>query len=391
MPNFRRCYKNMKIRKEFILRKAIVLIVFQLLIFKVEAQIVGNEILKYKNFTFYDKAPKYLVSSKSVIFMSVPRSQKDPTVRADWQKLSEKIHSKFKRMKIDPVGYYYLDEVFNNADPSVAFAKEMAAREIKYLILFNHSQNGAGATATDYYEIIVTPFNDKSTFIDQGANAWRVEGSNLNDVMKDMFNTIHGADLEVQNYLIPDVPEFFRDVDIIKGKRIPTYAMDLKVEKLIVPKFQKYLPKDSMSMDEDLRNRIRLFNQEIDRKNDKLAKIMESYAPLKYELSDDYSDKEVYNKGGQFVMLRLDGEGDNIRALLDYKSEVGETVYATIKATEIGGTVRRLPVDAVVSKFYVKHVYSKDVYTGLKWDADLTWEEALQNFIFNMKDVLKIK
>ncbi|MFY0626412.1 MAG: hypothetical protein JXR07_08965 [Reichenbachiella sp.] len=356
----------------------------------IKAQVVGSETLQFRDFTFHNKSPKYLTSRKSAVFISVPRSNKNPAIRSDWKDLATSVHAKLKRMKIDPVAYYYTDDAFNNSDPSIAFAKEMTKREIKYLIFVSQIWEKKNAETEEKFTIIVTPFNNESSFVDQGANAWKIENNDFNALFKEMFNTIYKAEHDIENYLIPDIPEFFTDVNIIKGKRIPTYAMDLKVEKLIVPKFQKYIPKDSSKLDEFTLNEIALYNSEIDKKNDKLQTIMKTYH-LPYEISDDYLDKNVYDNGGQFVLLRLEGTGETIKDLLNYKTEPGETVFATIKATDVGSTVLRLPAEAVVSKYYVKHVYTKDVYTGLKWDADLTWEESLKNFIFHMKDILNVK
>lgn len=353
------------------------------------AQTPGAEVIAFKHLVYHNKPPRFLNSHKTAVFFSVPRTTKDPSLREDWKALAKEVHYGLKQMKIDAMAYYNIEDVFSGPDAIEAFAKQLVQRDIKYLLYVevNRQEN---VSQEHFYRFTVVPFNKEETFIAQNANAWKVEGIGLKSTMDKMFNEIYRVELTQENYLIPDIPEFFDDVDIFKARRIESYAMDLKVEPLIVPRFQKLVLKDSSKTDEATLQEIRKFNKTIDQKNQKLEEIMSTY-PLKYELVDYYTEQEVYNKGGQFVLLNLQTSGTTIKKLLDYKLNKGENIFATIKATEIGSTVRRLPADAVVSKYYVKHVFTKDIYTGLKWDADLTWEEALQNFIFNMKDILKIK
>ena len=330
---------------------------------------MDSETLWLKDFVFHDKPPKYLLSRKSAIFLKTPRSEINPDVRSDWKDLSREIHKYLLQMKIDAIGYYHVEDVFSGSDPVEAFAKSLTKRNLKYIILITQTRSEI-LGQEDYFEVIVTPFNDQPSFINQNANAWKIEGLGLKKVMTKVFNEVYRAELELENYLIMDVPEFFTDVKIIKGKRIETYAMDLKVEKLIVPQFQKIVPTDSTKLSEPILEEVRKYNARVKKKNMRLQEIMKTY-PLPYEISADFSDSEVYSKGGQFVLLGLHTTGETIKDLLDYKQDAGETVYATIKTTDIGSTVKRLPKDAVVYKYYVKHVYTKDVYTGLKWDADL--------------------
>ena len=74
------------------------------------------------------------------------------------------------------------------------------------------------------------------------------QGPVLDVLLSEMRKDVFRAEMVVENYLIPDVPEFFTNTKILEGKRIPTYAMDLKVDKLVVPKFQKYQMEDSASL-----------------------------------------------------------------------------------------------------------------------------------------------
>ncbi|MCV9388411.1 hypothetical protein [Reichenbachiella ulvae] len=358
---------------------------------QVEAQMVGADAMQFKELVYHDNLPKYLLSTKTAVLVSTPRSEEDPRLRSNWKELSEFAHKYFRQMKIDAIAYYYLDDVFANVRQNEIFYTEMAEREIKYLILLDQKRVELDSGTTNYYRITVTSFNDESSFVSQGQNAWKIEGYNLMDLLIEMNKDVVRAEMEMSNYLIPEFPEFFNSTNIIGGRRIPTYAMDLKVETLVVPRFKKLMVEDSSSVDQAYLSEVAKYNREVDRKNRKLEQIMETYSPLKYKLTDEVTAKAIYNDGHQFALMRIDGTGKMIRESLGYETNTGETDYVTLKAGLGGSYTYPLPVDAVVSKYYVQHVFTKDVYVGLKWDADLTWEEALQNFIFHMKDILRVK
>ena len=78
-----------------------------------------------------------------------------------------------------------------------------------------------------------------------------------------------------------------------------------------------------------------------------------------------------------------------VRYLLDYEIEEGVSDFITVKQKDGKTTLRNIPTEAPIYKFYLKHLRTKDVYVGSRWDADESWEEALDNFISNIKKVFK--
>ncbi|MGL1888431.1 MAG: hypothetical protein OCD76_18080 [Reichenbachiella sp.] len=347
------------------------------------AQILGDEAMNYKQLKYHDKLPKYLLSRKSIVLVKTLPSTTDPNLRGDWRELSQLAHRYFRKMKIDAMAYYNIEDIFSGVDANLYFSQSLTKREVKYVILLEQNENG--------YKIVVTPYNNKPSIISQNQNAWKIEGPDLNNMLLEMNKDVIRAEMTLANYLISEKPEFFESSKIIKGRRIPTYAMDLKVEKLIVSRFQKLVIEDPSKADENYKKRVAQFNAEIDQKNQRLEEIMKTYSPLKYELTDKYLSKDIYNEGHQFAIYSMTSTGKQIKESLGYDLSNNETDYVTLKATQFGSMAHPLSAHVVVTKFYVKHVYTKDVYTGLKWDADLTWEESLTNFIFHMKDILKVK
>ena len=71
-----------------------------------------------------------------------------------------------------------------------------------------------------------------------------------------------------------------------------------------------------------------------------------------------------------------------MRELLGYEvnNQVNELI--TMKKDENGNlTVKSIPIDALVTKFYVKHINSGDIYLAEQWDGDDNWRDALRNHL----------
>ena len=344
---------------------------------------------KYRDLEFVDRVPKYLLTRKSVVFISYPNEDKNPPLRGDWKSYAEEIHTAFRRIGIDAVGYYHMDDIVSGTDPGIAFAAELKKRQVQYVIIIEKLPSNPTDSISDLHRLVITAFDKKDTFISSGKKALEMEFPGLPNLLKQLSFEVVRAELEHTNFLISDKPEFFTDVQIIRGKRFPSYARDLKVEKLIVPRFPK-LDSITTSFDPQKAANVKQYNRQVDQWNAELEEIMETY-PLDYELTDFQKERDIYKMGYQFALCRLNTTGKTIRQLLNYDIDNSETDYISIKAGLGGATIKSIPVDAPVFKYYVKHVNTKDTYVSGNWDADLTWQDALRNWIFNMKTDLKLK
>ncbi len=353
-----------------------------------EINIAGFRFLDYNN-----KLPDNLLSSKTAVLVSVPPKSPRTTERGDWKSFSESAHSQFRKMGIDAVAYYFVDDIKSGNDPAIHFADELQKRQVQNILLLSRVPLKVAGKVTERYVVVITPFNGEASFISNGQPAWKTQGKELDKVLKTLGREVYRSKQPKTNFLIPDLPEFFEDAEIIKGRRIPTYAGDLKVDKLAVPQFKPALIPDQRpggTINNKVEKEILAHNQEVTRNNSRLANIMKSY-PLKYEITNTDSDKELYDQGFQYVLVRLNTTGVNIKKMLDYEINPAEADYTTVKNRDGKTTLRSIPKNAPVYKYYVKHLYTGDVYIGSKWDADETWEEALQNFIAKMKEELKLK
>ncbi len=286
--------------------------------------------------TVGDQLPKELLHTKSVVFVDV--IDVSGRRRGDWRELAREVHGTFRDLGIDAVAYYYWPDANAGPDAARQLAKQLNQRYVENIIYLAHDQSAKE------YVLLMAPFDTENPYVDRQKGAFQLVAGTPATLARQLDNVVRRSGLEKQNFLVIDVPEFFvGSGNIIRGNRAEGFAQDLKLDKLAIPRFG-------------------------DAQDSALARIMKPY-PYEYALVDaNRSEDELRQEGYQFILRRLHTQGGNVKAMLGYPTESGragqEPVY----------------------KYYVKHIYTGDVYLGNAWDADVSWEAALINHLRNMRD-----
>ena len=175
----------------------------------------------------------------------------------------------------------------------------------------------------------------------------------------------------MENLLIIDAPEYYRPTGIIRGRRFELFNTDLRIDRLAVPKFMDLpLPEgEAADATGGIEQLIELENQKNLERNSRLELQFAAY-PYQYAIVPyEYDEKKLLTKGFQFVLMRVSSSENNVRRLLEYKSNGNSG-----QSENADGTSERM-----VHKFYVKHINSGDIYLGEQWDAAEQWPDALYN------------
>lgn len=297
-------------------------------------------------------------------------------------------------MGIDAVAYINIEDANAGIDVTEAFSEFLNSRQIKNLILISKVNLEIAGKESERTVVVITPYNGKQTFMDHGQPAWKDQDKEMEKVVKNIGRAVYKSKQVQKNFLITENPEFFTDVDIFKNRRFPSFAGDLKIDKLAVPAFTKMeIPasKPGGLINNNLEKEIERYNNRVASANNVISSTMKSY-PFKFDLVEyDGDEKKLYNQGYQYVLLNLHTTGFTIRELLNFEVDKSETDYITMKTKDGKAIMRTIPVNAPVYKFYVKHLITGDIYVGSKWDADESLDEALANHIQNFKEELKIR
>jgi hypothetical protein len=332
--------------------------------------------------------PKDLLSTKTVVIISM-YDKAENTIRGDWKGLASEAHFYISKLGLDPVLYYYIDDLISGYDVKRAATEQMLRREIKNVLLLSKDKiNGR-----DQYIGVITAFDQKPTFISHNQPSWKSQTSDLEILFRNLFRTIDNADLTRENLLVLDTPEYFRGVDILKGKRFESFNTDLRIDRIAIPAFEELpLPQNTDAVGAALAQTISRENELNLQRNAQLEQIMANY-PYEFRIVPyEYDEKKLLTKGFQFVLMQLTSSGRNVRELLGYEvnSQVNELI--TMK-NDVNGNliVKSIPIDALVTKYYVKHINSGDIYLGEQWDGDDNWYDALRNYLIPLIEKLSDK
>ena len=69
------------------------------------------------------------------------------------------------------------------------------------------------------------------------------------------------------------------------------------------------------------------------------------------------------------------------KEILGYDMTKSESALASVTFPNDAMQLKTIPAETLVYKFYFRHIDSGNVYLGTKWDADVTWQEALRNYL----------
>ena len=298
--------------------------------------------------------PPDLLHTKSVVFVDI--IGESGTSGGNWKKLAREIHPAFGDMGIDAVAYYYWQDANAGPDAAQKLAKELNQRYIENIIYLAYDQS------SKEYLLLMAPFDTENPFVDRQKGAFQLVAATPTTLIRQLDNRVRRSGIEKENFLVIDVPEFFVGAgNIIRGNRAEGFAQDLKLDKLAVPRFGT--EQDSA-----------------------LAQIMEPY-PYEYALVDPERDEEeLRQEGFQFILLNLHTQEATIREMLGYP----DTNQASGKKPAQSPRKAPAPPGRSVYKFYVKHIYTGDVYVGDTWDASVSWRSALTNYLRYMKEDMNI-
>lgn len=298
------------------------------------------------NLKLSQQLPSELLKSRSVVIINTRAAGAPKQER--WETVAKEMHAELRAIGVDPVAYYELGNVLSGPDATTGFLKDFQQRQIQNVIFVEK----AGSLS-----LTVAPLG-KTTLVDAGAPAWQARGGSAGEVVKALYQAASSASLHLSNFLIPEGPELFYTTDNVSfKKRFFSYPLDIKFDKLAVPKYAilKSAGTDSLSS---------------------VKAIMQQY-PYEWGLTEAGTAEETLRMkhGYPYVLLYLHTAQDNVRRFLNYAPDKEAPLELQ------SGPDPGVPV----YKFYIRHIPTGDVYTGSSWDAATDWQIALSGFLQGLR------
>lgn len=317
--------------------------------FSVSAQLLPEEKKLIDRLNLAGGLPDKLLSTRTAVFYTYTFTPKELKDAQEY----------FQRSGIDAIVYFETDRLVANADVMRTFSEYLLKREITNLVFLEKSEGN--------FRIVTTLFNGKETIVNAGQNAWLTSNSILTEALKTIYRTA-SSQLKKQNMLINDFPETGLVVNPILGKRNEFFPTDLKVDLLAVPKTGDSLVDKGLT---------EFFNA--------------NYS-LKFKMTDPgIPEKELRKQGYLYVLRFIHTRGVVAKELLGYNMTKSESALVSVTYPDGQQPVlKNISSNAVIYKVYFKHIDSGNVFLGTKWDADITWHEALRNHIKAFKIELRL-
>ncbi len=357
------------------------LLFYSLLILHIIGSSAQSTVYDFASFKKSQSLPKELNSQRSAVIFSVPWYEDGFQTVGDYNKMVDKAHKAFRTMGIDAVIYLNNLTLTGNGSMVDSYAGIFQKRDIKTVIFLTKTVSS--------YEILITSFSGTSKFIKEDADAFYVQDTTLDNVLIRLGKEVRRAELKSSNFLIPEKPTFLDGVSIVENTLLKNYPGILRRSKLAVERFS-YL--DSTNVKDPLvLTRIKKQNEVLRKKNEELEQVVSTSYPYEWEMIDRMSDDDLKRKRYQFVLRSLSGPASSVRKMLDYEVLPTETGFVSvIPVMPDQKRVITLPKNAIVHKFYIRQNISKNVHVG-EWDADVSWQDALNNMIGNLSQELNVK
>ncbi len=369
---------------------------FSIILFIKPAFAQDEEEINVVGFRFLDYGkdlPEDVLKAKSIVLVSVPPVSKSSSERGDWKTFSSEAHEYFKKIGIDPVAYVYFDDVFASPEVTKAYTAQFIKREIKYIIIISRVFLKIKNKESLRYVVLITGFSQDEKLIKNGQKAYKDQNKDLEKIMKKIYGITVRKDFVKTNNLIIEDPEYLPAMGIITGRRNLSYPVDLRVDKLAVPKFEETeIPENRPGgiLNNRIAKEIEKANEFVERQNFEIDRLFQNYK-WKYELvSPEIDDKELLKNGFIYKLVRVSSTGKKVKEFLGYElNDIEQDYITTIQKPDGSITLRAIPVNAPVHKFYIKTLPRDEVYLGESWDADETWQDALKNHLKNLIDNLE--
>ncbi len=337
-------------------------------------------IYNYVSFNKTLAVPSEINSQRTAVIFSVPNKVGDFVEVGEHEKLLSQVHKAFVTMGIDAI--FYLNELNFTASYNArnSYTELFNSRRIKNVVFITQDESG--------FEFLMAPYDGTSTLIKDGSDVFYLRDGELYSLLLNVGKEVRRADQELYNFLIPEKPNYLQGLSIVENTLLKNYPGILRRSKLAV---ERFTPLDSLGIsDKDVLKNIQTYNRSIAQKNKELEKILEKY-PYEFELIDPMTDDEMKRKRYQFLLRSVSSSADIVKQMLDYDVSPAETGFVSVIPVMPDQTrVKTIPRKAIVHKFYIRQNISKNVHVG-EWDADVTWQQALNNMIGNLTQELNIR
>ena len=316
--------------------------------FAVHAQMTAEEQALVASLTTSNSIPNDLLAARTVVLFqnSFSRSELEETQKY------------FQQTGIDAVCYFDIAYVLAGADTRKAFANYFAFRNIKYIVLLQKEAN--------QYTYVFGTFCGNKNLFDKTSIGWKQSNTSQVELLRTIYR-FATSNLKKQNFLINDLPELDIAMTYFVGRFNQNFSVEAKSFKTAIPKMEN------------------------ENENAALEAFLRAFYPFKYEMVDTKAEEpELGARGFRTILRVVHTQGRIAREILGYDPTQTGRALATTYFVEGVPQIKTIPSTQPVYKFYMKSIEYGNIFLGNKWDADITWQDALRNYVMAYRADSKI-
>lgn len=322
--------------------------------------------------------PPSLNSERTAVIFNVPTEHDAVAIAGEHQKMIQQAHKAFVTMGVDAILYLDQHDYMAGKRAMETYQNLFAKRKVEQVLFLTKRE--------EYFELLLAPISASPFLIEHTAEVFYLKDPDLYSLLLRLGKEIRRADQKAENFLIPEKPYYLDGLSIVEKSALKNYPSILRRSTLAVERFAPLEIPEAMGAEAS--SKILSYNAQIEKDNHALEQLMASY-PFPYVLIDPMSETELIRKRYQYVLRSVAGKAESIRKMLDYEVLDSETGFISLIPAPNGKTTTvTLPRRALAHKFYIKQTLSKNIHLG-EWDADSSWQQALENFIGNLSQKLK--
>ena len=332
-----------------------------------------SPLYKFRDLDLGETIPQNINNSRTAAIIQIPTVKRSSLEEGDWKEFSDQAHRYLYKMGIDVVFYINYQDLNSGNSTRNFYQSILQKRAIDNIIFITKSDAG--------FELIVAPYSKKADIVTNNTKVYHRTAESLNSLLLNFGRDVKRMNLTVQNFLIPEKPTFLDALTIVQNSNLKNYPGQIRRSKLAVEKFQKLEVPQGAS--DQLLKTLTEYNEQIDQMNAELEERLKEL-PYDIEFIDYMTDENLLRRRYQFVLRNVTASAESIKAMLKYKDQSSSAGYVSvIPVMPDNTTIKTFSRKSLVHKFYIRQNIAKNVYVG-EWDADETWQSALDNYIGNM-------
>lgn len=295
--------------------------------------------------------PETVVTDRTLVIMDLPLQKEGRyMVRGDWKSFAQEVQSKLVITGVDAIGYIHAGDWDASTASMETYRLFFATREVKNIMRIEKEGS--------LYRLIILDYQSL-------AEKWSAEGGSISQAIFRLGKEIKRLNYQVTNFLTVEQAEIFTDIPFSRWTASTTYPDQIKRLTLGIDQFDD------------------------PEQNARLKELLTDY-PFQYELFDYTDDEDAFRKGYQYVLLNMTSAGSSVQKLLNYRNEINQTDFiSTVKGDSTDTRLKTIPAEAQVTKFYFRQTVNQEIFVGRNWDADVSWDSSLENFLLNLRIAFK--